>query len=164
VTVRGRVSFQAKLLLAMVSLLAVLAGGILIGLEVIARREVPAQLSRDLDASVEVLEERFRLDLGRVATEARVVAEEPRIKAVINTPEVDDDTLKDVAAETRTSTGWDLLGLATAGGARLQFAGARLTTTPPQLAEALAGRDSAGYWVDGPAVFRVAALPVSFDQ
>ncbi len=160
-------SFRSRLLLAMVALLMVLAGGILLGLEVVARREVPARLASALDSSRDALQERLTLDVVGLSSEANVAAEEPRIKALLDTPEVGADALRDVAAETRASAGWDLLGLATAAGALEEIAGVPGTSErqpPQQLASALAGSVAVGYWAHGPALYRVAALPVRLED
>ncbi len=157
-------SVRSRLLLAMVALLIVLTGGILLGLELVAHGEVPARLASALDSSRQALQERLSLDLVGLTSEANVTAEEPRIKAVLNTPDVDSDTLGDVAAETRASGGWDLFGLATADGSLERVAGVDERRAPQQLEVALGGSVAVGYWATGASVYRVVALPVTLED
>ena len=88
------------------------------------RRELTSSVVTDLESAAEALAARLRQARERLATEARVVADEPRLKAALTTEGIDRATLDDMAGELRHTTHWDLVALLDPAGHILALSGA----------------------------------------
>src|SRR5687768_1469279 len=92
-------------------LLLLVSASFLVGTEVFLRRELRVALEADLQATAMALTSQVQGATDRLLTAARIVAEEPRLKAAVNTPGLDQATLDDIAEELRALARWDLLVL-----------------------------------------------------
>src|SRR5579862_5512623 len=104
-------TFRTRLLLFNAASLLTLVAGILGGIEWVVRREVLLRLQADLKDTSSALQGELLANQLRLKAEAHVVGEEPRLKAVVFTRDVDEETLSDVADELKGAIGWDVLGL-----------------------------------------------------
>ncbi|AKT36892.1 PP2C family protein-serine/threonine phosphatase [Chondromyces crocatus] len=159
--------FRSLLLLGVVLLIAgSLAGTVSLVAMVLrasAHKEIAADLARSRDAFLELKAQRD----ARRRSEARVVAEEPRLKAVVATEEVSRETTFGVAYELRKAVGSELF-LLTDGEGRLladvldpEAEGFDLRGLPG-VAEALARGEATGVWTQGGRVFEVEVRRLSF--
>jgi signal transduction histidine kinase len=156
-------SYRLRVLLATLGLLVVVIAGILAGIQLVVTREVLPRLAADVESTARVVQNNLRADGVRLRNEARVVGEEPRLKAVINTADVDAATRDDVVGELRNAIGWDLLGLADSEGAVRSLAGpAGLTGSPALISEALGKGEAEGYWFQGDRLFHAVAIRLGF--
>jgi sigma-B regulation protein RsbU (phosphoserine phosphatase) len=107
---------RALLLAAMVMLVTALLGMTVGAVKLVLGRMVERGIADDLRRGQRAFEElqRFRGQIQR--SEARVVAEEPRLKAVVATEEVNHETVLGVISELRGALQSDLLLLADAEG------------------------------------------------
>lgn len=150
------VALIAGLLVATVGRLAVI-------LQEAAREEVAADLlrSRDVFEAVRAYRESLR------KSESRVVAEEPRLKAVVATEDVSHETVLGVAFELRKALESEIF-LITDGQGRLLADVLDPEATgydmqhDPVIAEALKDGDSAGVWTTSGAVFEIQARRLAF--
>lgn len=97
-----------KLALAMSLLVALVVVAAMLSTGAYLRREVGRQLVEDLDRTSDLLQEVQLLRLERLSSENRVVADEPRLKAVVNSAEIDEQTVRDTAMEMREVSRSDL--------------------------------------------------------
>jgi two-component system, sensor histidine kinase and response regulator len=156
-------TFRTRVLLATTGLLILVVVGILFGMRSVIGGEILQRLAADLDNTSGAVQEDLRAYAVRLLAECHVVAEEPRLKAVINTPDVDDETRADVARELRSAIGWDVLGLADSSGAVRTLVGPRaLREAPSLVSDALAKGDASGYWLDGGHLFQGVAVRLEF--
>ena len=105
-----------KLALAMTALVAAVVVTAIWSIGIYLRREVEQQLAVDIDRSSKVLEQVQRDVLERLEDKNRVIADEPRLKAVVNSAQMDKQTITDVASDMREVVGSDLLILASPDG------------------------------------------------
>lgn len=106
-----------KLALAMTALVAAVVVTAIWSMGFYLRREVEQQLAADIDRTGKVLEEVQRSRVERLAEQNRVIADEPRLKAVVNSAEVDVETVTDVARDMREVANSDILILTSPQGA-----------------------------------------------
>jgi two-component system sensor histidine kinase/response regulator len=104
-------TFRARVLLLNAALLVLVVTGILVGTQLVVGNQILRQLGEDLEGTAQAVAREMHANEARLLAEARVVAEEPRLKAVVFTPDVDRATRDDVAADLRRAIGWDLLEL-----------------------------------------------------
>ncbi|MCA9636967.1 MAG: hypothetical protein KC420_13155, partial [Myxococcales bacterium] len=101
--------FRSAILASSIALVAgvVVSAVVVVGtaIDASARRDVDEELARSVDVFVEL--QGYRLSLFRA--QADVVAQEPRLKAVVNTEDIDHATVLDSARELQRSAGSDLL-------------------------------------------------------
>lgn len=127
-------------------------------LERAARRELVADLARGRV----VFEESHALRQSLYRSEALTVAQEPRLKAVLGTADIDRETIADVAQEMQKAGGADLFLLLDATGrlvvdvADPAAVGFDLTGQP-LVAAALAEGEASGVWTEAQRVFQVHA-------
>jgi signal transduction histidine kinase len=139
--------------------------GILGGMEVVVRREILARLEAELDNTTAALQASLLGGLARMSAEARVVSEEPRLKAVVHMPDIDSATRDDVALELKEGIGWDLLGLADPTGRLVTLVGAVGEADPPgAVADALSTRMAQGYWLEGGHLYQTVAVRLAFGE
>ena len=105
-----------KIALAMTALVAAVVVTAIWSIGIYLRREVEQQLVVDIDRSSKVLEQVQRDVLERLEDKNRVIADEPRLKAVVNSAQMDKQTITDVASDMREVVGSDLLILASPDG------------------------------------------------
>ncbi len=159
--------FRTILLAAMVVLLAavlgVTVGRVAFTIQTSARKDISEDLrrSRDLFESIRS----YRESLHK--SEARVVAEEPRLKAVVATEDVSRETVLGVAFDLRRALQSDLF-LITDGDGRLvadvlEPTAQGFDLSPnPVVAAALKDGEKAGVWTSEGAVFEVSARRLEF--
>jgi signal transduction histidine kinase len=146
-------------------LLAAVVAGILAGMELVVRREILARLEADIDNTAAAVQSSLLGTLARISAEARVVSEEPRLKAVVHVPDIDSATRDDVASELREGIGWDILGLADPEGRLLTLIGAvGEADPPPAVADSLSTRMAQGYWLEGGHLYQTAAVRIAFGE
>lgn len=159
--------FRTLLLLGVFLLIAAVVAGtvgvVAAVLQRSARAEIAAELARSRDAFLEVKAQRA----ARRRSEARVVAEEPRLKAVVATEDVSHETTFGVAYDLRKAVGSELF-LLTDGEGRLladvldpDAVGFELKGMP-LVAAGLAQGEAAGVWTQGDRVFEVEARRLTF--
>jgi sigma-B regulation protein RsbU (phosphoserine phosphatase) len=148
-------------------LVAVVMASMVWAISTVVERDARQQLTDGLERSRQVLEDlqAYRQSLFR--QEIRVVAEEPRLKAVAATQEVSHETVLGVAQELRRAIASELFVIAD-GEARLladvadpAAVGADLTGLPV-VSEALIQGESEGVWTDEQAAYQVQARRLAF--
>ncbi|MCS6913868.1 MAG: SpoIIE family protein phosphatase [Myxococcales bacterium] len=133
-----------KLGAAMTGLVAAVTTASVLSIGAYLRREVERQLAEDLDRTAAVLEEVQRARLERLISENRVVADEPRLKAVVNSTEIDEQTVQDTAIEMREVARSDLFVLMGPDGsirANVSSEGKPGPVPPPGTAEQILARE-----------------------
>lgn len=146
----------------MAGLVGLVAAGLSFSMEAGLSRDLRQRLASDLDSAAEAIGHQLAATFQRLASEARVVAEEPRLKAAMNTPGVDRATVDDVAEELRAAVGWDLLGLADSDGRVRSLRGVTNTTAfPPAVTTALREGEGYGYWENGGRLYQVDAISMT---
>jgi sigma-B regulation protein RsbU (phosphoserine phosphatase) len=128
-----------------------------------AREDLGAELHRAADVYEALEIERT----GRRIAEARVIAEEPRLKAVVRTLEIDRATLEDVADEIRRAAQADLfaftdrMGQVTADASLDEGLEADLSVRP-ELKRAFTDGEASAVWSVGDALHQVVVRPILF--
>jgi sigma-B regulation protein RsbU (phosphoserine phosphatase) len=159
--------FRTILLAAMVALLAVVlgvtVGRVALSIQTSAREAIADDLRRSRDLFDTIRS--YRESLHK--SETRVVAEEPRLKAVVATEDVSRETVLGVAFELRRALQSDIF-LITDGDGRLvadvlepTAAGFDLSLNPT-VAAALKDGEKAGIWASEGAIFEVEARRLAF--
>lgn len=134
-------------------------------LERAARSELAADLQRAAAVFVDL--HAYRESLHR--SQAQVVAQEPRVKAVLGSEEISRETIVDGAHELQRSSGADLVLMVDPDGRLLvdtaapQAAGFDLMGLPV-VARALATGESAGVWTQDERVYQVAGRRVGIGE
>jgi PAS domain S-box-containing protein len=146
-------SFRGRILLSILGVVLFLVVGVVVGIEWTMRRELTSSVVTDLDSAAEALSARLRQARERLTTEARVVADEPRLKAALTTEGIDRATLDDMAGEVRHTTHWDLVALVGPGAQILALSGA-----PSPEGLVIAGE----HWRTGDRVYRLGRAKVAF--
>lgn len=160
---RLRSVITATILAALAGALLAIAIVVSVVLERAARRSLSDSLGRDQAALADML--RYRNSLHRA--ESRVLADEPRLKAVASTEDVTTATVLGVISDLRRALRCDLLVMMDAQGrliadsAHPEEAGALLTEAPVVRA-ALATGESEGIWTDGEQVLQVHGRRLSY--
>src|SRR5262245_23551003 len=97
------------------------------------RRAKVEELAKKIDDKVRVLQVVQRKEQRLLAALNRSNADEPRLKAVVGSAEVDDTTVNDVARDMRDVAGFDIMLLASPAGALRANVAARgkPVTVPP---------------------------------
>jgi sigma-B regulation protein RsbU (phosphoserine phosphatase) len=146
------------LLISLVLAAALLTTGVVISvvLERAARRELATELGRGSAGFAELLG--YRRSLHRA--ESRLVADEPRLKAVVATDDVNPATVLGVVTDLRRALRCDLMLLTDRSGRVLADAAhpedvGQVLAASPIVAAALLDGESDGVWVDGAQVFQV---------
>ncbi|MCB9701778.1 MAG: SpoIIE family protein phosphatase [Myxococcales bacterium] len=159
--------FRSAILASSIALVAgvVVSAVVVVGtaIDASARRDVDEELARSVDVFVEL--QGYRLSLFRA--QADVVAQEPRLKAVVNTEDIDHATVLDSARELQRSAGSDLLlltdgrGLLRADTADPKAEGFDLSGMPV-IADALRDGSGSAIWVDEAHAYQVLARRLSY--
>ena len=153
------------LLISLVLAAALMTTGVVISvvLERAARRELATELARGRAVFEDLLA--YRKSLHRA--ESRLLADEPRLKAVVATDDVTPATVLGVVADLRRALRCDLLLLTDRSGRVLADAThpedvGQVLAENPAIAEALLRGESEGVWVDGEQVFQVHGRRVAY--
>ncbi len=150
------------LVLGLVAAAVVLASALL-------ERAARQDLADDLARGRLVLDESYALRQSVCRSEALTVAQEPRLKAVLGTVDIDRVTIVDVALEMQRASGAELFLLLDATGhlvvdvADPAAVGFDLSHQP-LVAAALAGGDADGVWTDERRVFQVHAHRLGYGE
>jgi len=153
-------AFMVPLLLGTV---VATVGAVTIVLDRSARRELAAELDRSRQVFEQLTADRELL----YRSESRVVAEEPRLKAVVATEDVTHETVLGVASELRRALQADIFLIADGHGrlladtANSEAAGDDVTGLP-LIARALAQGEASGIWRDERNAFQVQSRRLSF--
>jgi len=136
---------------------------------VVLDRATRQTLRSDLGAAERVFAESWAYRRSVLRSEARVIAEEPRLKAVTSAEDVGRDTIVGVALELHQAVASDLFVLTDAKG-RLILDAADPTQSDQDLSsnevvrEALAQGDASGVWTSGQTVYQVQARRLEFGE
>ena len=159
--------FRTLLVLTLAALLGVTILATLLSVsgvvERFARRELAEQLERGRRVFTEL--QRYRESL--YSAESRAVADEPRLKAAVDTQELSQETVLGVAVDLRKAIQSDLFLLTDGTGHLLadvadpSASGFDLSKNP-EVAAALAGGDGFGVWTHGEHAYHVQAHRLSF--
>lgn len=160
---RLRTTFILAMMALVSGLLIIIVGRVAIVLQDSAR----AELTDDLNRSREIFEQARVYRQSLYASEGRVVAEEPRLKAVVATEDVSQETVYGVAYDLRKALQSDIF-LMTDGEGRLladvldpKAVGFDLRDKPV-VAKAIADGEQAGVWTADGAVLEVFAKRLMF--
>jgi signal transduction histidine kinase len=148
--------FLASALLAMLSI-----GAAVFFVSARMTRETEAELQRDLTEAATLVDEQRRTQFNNVARTARLIADLPKFKAVVDIG--DRPTLEPIAADYQQQAGADLLMVAGRRGETLAVAGGRdamIERTPDQQ-QALDGTVSPAFWTHPRGVLEVVSVPVT---
>ena len=159
--------FRTLLLITLAAVLGVTVAATLLSVsgvvERFARRDLGTQLERGRRVFSEL--QRYRESLYRA--EARAVADEPRLKAAVDTQDLSQETVLGVAVDLRKAIQSDLFLLTDGTGhliadiADPKASGFDLSQNP-EVAAALAGGDGFGVWTHGNHAYQVEAHRLSF--
>jgi len=133
----------------------------------VVEHDARAALDEELRRGALVLEELFAQRQALLAANARVVAEEPRLKAVVATEDIDHTTVYDVCKELRRSVGSDLFLLTDGEGTLLadvadaSAMGSHLRDQP-LVADALAHGTGKGIWLADGRAYQMASRQLAF--
>lgn len=134
---------------------------------VVLDRAARASLREELATAERVFVENWSYRRSMLSSQARVVAEEPRLKAVTAAEEVSRDTLVGVVQEIAKAIGSDLFVLTDAEGhllvdvAEPESAGGDLTAQNA-VAVALSKGEASGVWTSGQHIYQVHATRIDF--
>jgi len=155
---------------ASVAALVIVALGVSIGaVALVTSRSARRAVERDLMRSRDVTLELHRLRADTASAECRVVAEEPRLKAVVSTEDVADETVLDVAQSLAASLGSSIFVLTDADGRVVadvnqpDAAGASLADNAVVVG-ALKDGERAGVWIDPRGPHQVHGCRLAFGQ
>lgn len=158
-----RSAIALTILLALAAALLVTAAVVSVVLDRTARRALTQELARERAALEDMI--RYRKSLHRA--ESRVLADEPRLKAVAATEDVTEATILGVISDLRRALRCDLLLMTDAQGrliadsAHPKESGQSLADVPA-IATALANGESEGLWTEGHQVFQVHGRRISY--
>ena len=160
-----------RLRTAILSGLLLLLGGTLAAIilvsSIILRQSAKQDVADDLRRAGRLFEDLQAYRQSLLRSEARVIADEPRLKAVAATQEIDPETAFGVAFEMRRAVQCDLLVLADGTGHILadtsdRAASGQDASGTPVIATALKEGETSAVWVDGAQALQVHARRLSF--
>lgn len=161
------VRFRLVLSVAITALVAVVVGAAGMAIGVVLERSTRETLHRQLAQAERVFAESWSNRRAVLRSDARVVAEEPRLKAVTAAEDVGRETIVGVAQELHQAVGSDLFVLVNAAGQLIVD-----TATPEQsgadlkghevVRDALEKGEASGVWTQGDIIFQVQARRLEF--
>ncbi len=158
---------RTAILVGVIALIAATLAGTVIAVTGIVNRSAVDRLDDDLARSHAVFDEllSFRAELGR--NECRVVAEEPRLKAVVASEEVERETVLDVAQTLHKTVASDLFLLLDSDGLLLvdvlvPDAEGYDFSDRAVVQKALADGDGSDVWADDAHAYQVSARRLAF--
>lgn len=161
--------FRTTLLLSVIALIAAILSATVGGLAVTLQRAARRGIDEDLVRSRAVFEEHLALRRSLYKSDCRVVAEEPRLKAVVATEDVSRETVVSVAFEIHKAIGSDLF-LVTDGRGRLiadvadAAASGGSMRDQPLIASAIANGDSTGFLTHDGRAYQAAGRRLAFGE
>src|SRR5215472_5774354 len=106
--------FRTVVLLGTLTLLAAVIAATIVAVTTVIDHTARADIAAGLERTKRVFEDLVSYRQSLLRAEARVVAEEPRLKAVVATEEITHETVLGVAEELRRTIGCDVFVLADA--------------------------------------------------
>ena len=153
-----------------VLLVTLVVAAVAISVYLVIDRSARREVDRDLEKSAAVLADVMAYQQAQLSNDARLIADEPRIKALFGT-DIDPATIAGEAVRARERIGASLLLMADAGGYLLvdvdhpDDTGTQLLDNPvtgPVFKAALERGQGSGIWTSGDRVFRVQAQSIRF--
>jgi sigma-B regulation protein RsbU (phosphoserine phosphatase) len=134
----------------------------------VVEHDARVELDEELRRGALVLEELFTQRQALLAANAQVVAEEPRLKAVVATEDIDHATVYDVSKELRRAVGSDLFLLTDGEGMLLADVADESATGSlrdmPLVADALASGTGEGIWLADGRAYQMASRRLAFGE
>ena len=161
--------FRSAILLGVFLLVVGVVAAAMASVVVVLDDAAKKTLAEDLARGRDVLAEKLADRQAAMRSEARVVAEEPRLKAVTAAEEVSRDTLVGVAHELKKAVASDLFLLTDQDGALLidlaheEDSGFDLSRKVP-VRQALDKGDGAAVWTDGGRAYQVQGHRFAFGE
>ena len=155
--------FRTALFAGALALLLGVVGATLGTVAVVLDRAARSDAEESLARARTVFDDQLALRLSLHRAEARVVAEEPRLKAVAATQDINPETVQGVARELRKAIGCELFVITDAAGrvladvAQADAAGADLSGNE-LVARALKDGTASGVWTDGEGAYEVEGI------
>lgn len=142
---------RTGMLLGIVALVAAIVASTVVAVAVVVDRAERQKLREDLDRSERVFHELLGYRAAKARSDCHVVANEPRMRAVIATQDISRETIVGVIAELRTSLGSDLFLLTDPGGVLIGDAADPQAqgddfSKRPLIAAAMQSGDGAAIW------------------
>jgi sigma-B regulation protein RsbU (phosphoserine phosphatase) len=161
--------FRSALVLAGLALVVSVLGATLGAVALVLDRSAHTDAEGDIARAHVVFNDLLQLRRTLHRSEAHVVAEEPRLKAVAATQDITPETVMGVARELRRAIGSDLFLVTDAEGRVLAdvddpSAHGRTMHDNPVVANALKDSSSSGVWTDRGAVYEVEARRLGFGE
>jgi phosphoserine phosphatase RsbU/P len=158
---------RTAILLAMLGVLVTLVGATVVVLSLRLERDATEQRVAALARAGAVYTDLHALRQSLYRSETLTVAQEPRLKAVLGTAEIDRATIVDVAGEMQKSGGADLFVLLDADGHLLVDTAAPAEsghdlTAQPVVRAALLDGEAGGVWTQAQRVYQVHARRLGF--
>jgi len=163
------VRFRTNVLLAMVLLVVGIVAATVFAATAVIDHSARADLAESLMRDRQVFEDLQKYRQTLFQTEIRVVAEEPRLKAVAATEDITHETVLGVARELQKAVGCDVF-LITDGEGRLLADVADPTasgydmTKNPLVKRALADSEAADLWTDAKSAYQMQARRLDFGK
>ena len=157
----GSITNRIFLASALLAMLSIAAAVYLISARMTSETE--AELQRDLTEAATLVDEQRRTQFDNVARTARLIADLPKFKAVVEL--ADRPTLQPIADDYQRQAGADLLMVSDRRGGLLAMAGE--PATPPasalatDLTRALEGHVAPAFWLHPRGVLEVVSVPVT---
>jgi len=159
--VLGSITNRIFLASALLAMLSIAAAVYLISARMTSETE--AQLQRDLTEAATLVDEQRRTQFDNVARTARLIADLPKFKAVVEI--ADRPTLQPIAVDYQRQAGADLLMVSDRRGGLLAMAGEPATPPASALATdltlALEGQVAPAFWLHPRGVLEVVSVPVT---
>lgn len=158
---------RTTILLGVLGLVVALVAAAMLILSALLEHEARRSLVADLERAGAVSDELHALRQSLYRSEALTVAQEPRLKAVLGTSDIDRATIVDVAQEMQKAGGADLFLLLDADGRLIvdtadpEAAGFDMRGQP-LINAALTEGDAGGVWTQAQRVFQVHARRLGF--
>jgi signal transduction histidine kinase len=161
------VKFRSLLLLDLVLLVTFTVAATVGAVALVQSRSAKRQVVEEVIRSRQVFEELHEHRKSLFRAQARVVAAEPRVKAVVSAADITTETVLGVAQELRQAVASDLLLLTDAEGSVLADASNPAATglslaDEPLVASSLEVGQADGIWIQGAHVYQVEASRLAF--
>jgi signal transduction histidine kinase len=161
VRVLGSITNRIFLASALLAMLSIGAAVYLISARMTSETE--AELQRDLTEAATLVDEQRRTQFDNVARTARLIADLPKFKAVVEI--ADPPTLQPIAADYQLQAGADLLLVADRRGNLLATSGEPATqqasTLSSDLKRVLEGQVAPAFWLHPRGVMEVVSVPIT---
>lgn len=160
---------RTALLLGIVPLVALMIGAVTAGISIVLEREEVEREVAELAAGRARFEELQRMRASLYHSKNRVLAEEPRLRAVLATPEVSPPTVLGVARDLAAAVNCDLFVVTDASGRVVadtsdESAAGSDASSNPLIAAALSHGTASGVWADPEAAYQIDARAVAFGE